>query len=179
MPDGGPPDDDNMSAGGCTPAFSASCAMDGISREAKGGAFLIVPEWTGKACTDGVWEHAPHGHGNTDEVDEQDADHVPACGNAGHFGVFAGNWGGKWKKKCEDDYMNADIHANTCQVMLMQEVEPLFWHKMEMVQQRNGAAAEKRGEVADKKPLFIGFRGDEGPKDSLLIAGRPGVVLGI
>ena len=75
--------------------------------------------------------------------------------------------------------MNADIEANTGQVLLMQEVEPLFSEKMEMVQLRNAAAAEKRGEVADKKPLFIGFKGDEGTKDSLLIAGRPGVVLGI
>ena len=86
---------------------------------------------------------------------------------------------GNGKKKSEDDYMNADIYDNKCQVVLMQEVEPLFWRKMEKVQQENAAVAEERGEVADKKPLFIGFRGDEGPKDSLLIAGRPGVVLGI
>jgi hypothetical protein len=78
MPNAGPPDDDNMSAGGCTPAYSASCAMDGISRAAEGGAFLIAPTWTGKDCTAGVWEHPTHGHGETDEVDEQDADHVPA-----------------------------------------------------------------------------------------------------
>ena len=99
MPSPGPQDDESDSTGGCTPAYSASCAMDGISRAAEGGAFLIAPTWTGKECTAGVWEHPTHGHGETDEVDEQDADHVPDCGNTGNFGVFAGNWGGKRKKK--------------------------------------------------------------------------------
>ena len=88
---------------------------------------LIAPTWKGKECTDGVWEHATRGHGETGEVDEQDADHVPTYGNHGCFGVFVGNWGGKWKKLEEDDYMNDDIWAGVCQVILLQEVEPLFW----------------------------------------------------
>ena len=122
MPNAETPDDDNMSAGGRTPAYSQSCAMDGISRAAAGGAFLIAPEWTGKDCTAGVWEHPTHGHGETDEVDEQDADHVPTYGNHGNFGVFVGNWGGKRKKQQEDDYMNDDIWEGVCQVVLLQEV---------------------------------------------------------
>ena len=46
-------------------------------------------------CTDGVWEHETRGRGAADENDEKDADHVPDNGHSGHFGVLAGNWGGK------------------------------------------------------------------------------------
>ena len=122
MPSAEPEDDDNRSAGGCTPAYSASCVTDGISRAENHIEILIAPTWKGKECTDGVWEHATRGHGETGEVDEQDADHVPTYGNHGCFGVFVGNWGGKWKKQQEDDYMNDDIWACVCQVVLLQEV---------------------------------------------------------
>ena len=43
--------------------------------------------------------------------------------------------GGKWKKESEDDYMNKDIWNTVCQVILLQEVEPLFWTKMKKRQQ--------------------------------------------
>ena len=59
----------------------------------------------------------------------------------------------------------------------MQEVEPLFWNKMKMRQEADNGADAASGR---RKALLVGVRGDEGPfGNSLLIAGRPGIVLGI
>ena len=193
MPSANPPlDDDSDSpdadscpmptpSGGCTPSYADSCVMQGLPREEKHKEIIIEKSWEGKDCTDGVWEHATRGHGVTDEDDEQDADHVPAAnGPPGHFGVFAGNWGGKWKERKEDDYMNDDIWNSPCQLILMQEVEPLFWAKMTRRQEADAAARRADGAICNEKALFVGVRGDEGHgRDSLLIAGRPGIVLGI
>ena len=94
--------DSGDDATGCTPSYAGSCVMPGLSRAEKNKEILNVPSWEGKACTDGIWEHETRGHGEPDEDDEQDADHIPANGHTGHFGMFAGNWGGKWKDASED-----------------------------------------------------------------------------
>ena len=172
MPSSGERDEEPESCDddtGCTPSYSESCVMHGLSREEKNKEILLVPLYEGVNCTDGIWEHSTRGHGESDENDEEDANNIPANGHTGHFGVFAGNWGGKWKKESEDDYMNNDIWSSVCQVILLQEVEPLFWHKMKLRQLEDGAS----------RPLFLGVKGDEGKTgNSLLIAGRPGIVLG-
>ena len=167
-------DSSDERSGAYTPSCATSCFTQGTSR----AEIKIEKSWEGKDCSDGVWEHATRGHGAADEGDEQDAGHVPANGHTGHFGVFAGNWGGKWNKPKEDDYMNDDIWNSVCQVILMQEVDPLFWIKMKK-RQAACAASKGDGALADEKPLFVGVKGEEGRKDSLLIAGRPGIVLGI
>ena len=74
--------------------------------------------------------------------------------------------------------MNDDIGKSVCQVIVLQEVEPLFWAKM---RKRSHEKASSEGDVAgaELRPLFMGVKGDEGDKEnSLLIAGKPGVVLG-
>ena len=61
---------------------------------------------------------------------------------------------------------------------MLQEVEPAFWGKMF---KRSQAKAANEGVVAggELMPLFIRVRVDEGHKEnSLLIAGKPGLVLG-
>ena len=61
--------------------------------------------------------------------EEQDANTVPDNGHTGHFGVLAGNWGGKYKDPAEDDYMTSDIATTACHLILLQEIEPLFCHE--------------------------------------------------
>ena len=79
------------------------------------------------------------------------------------------------EKQIDDDYMHNDIYNSPCQVILLQEAEPLFWVKMKKLQKTH---EEKTSGGA--QPLFVGIRGNEGPVgNSLLIAGRPGIVLGI
>ena len=83
------------------------------------------------------------------------------------------------EKRIDDDYMNDNLWNSVCQVILLQEVEPLFFLKMKQSHQRD-APSKVDGAPADQKPMFVGIRGDEGNRgDSLLIAGRPGIVLGI
>ena len=85
--------------GNVTPSYPGSCVMSGISRAEANNEIYFEPSWEGNACTDGVWEHATRGHGETIEDDEHKAALASANGHTGHFDVFAGNWGGKWKNK--------------------------------------------------------------------------------
>ena len=169
------PEPDGSSVEACrTPSFNGSCVQQGLPRAGNSEPILIEKSWEGTDCTDGVWKHETRGRGDADEDDEKDADHVPDNGNSGHFGVLAGNWGGKWRKPREDDYVNSDIDNSACQVLLMQEVEPLFFHKMQIRYHRR--ENDKNGRSTG---MLVGVRGDEGPENSLLIAGRTGIVLGI
>ena len=169
------PNPDGSSVVGCrTPSFNGSCVQQGLPRAGNSEPILIEKSWEGTDCTDGVWKHETRGRGDADEDDEKDADHVPDNGHSGHFGVLAGNWGGKWRKPREDDYVNSDIDNSACQVLLMQEVEPLFLHKMQIRYHRR--ENDKNGRSTG---MLVGVSGDEGPQNSLLIAGRTGIVLGI
>ena len=92
MPSSGPQDEEPESCDdetGCTPSYTESCVMHGLSTEEKNKEISLVPSRGGVNCTDGIWKHATRGHGETAEDDEQNADHVAANGHTGHFGVFA------------------------------------------------------------------------------------------
>ena len=78
-----------------------------------------------------------------------------------------------------DDYMNNDIEKTTCQVLALQEVEIGFCDKMAVRSQRATERLGQGGGDGTPKPLFIGVRGDEGKENSLLIPGKPGIVLGV
>ena len=84
--------------GNCTPSYAGSCVEQGLPRGEQSQEILVQKMWKGTRCSDGVWVHETRGRGDADEDDEKDADHVPFNGHTGHFGVFAGNWGGKSKK---------------------------------------------------------------------------------
>ena len=114
--------------------------------------------WKGVDCIDGLWEHPTRGDGETVEDGEQDANRVLANGNSGHFGIMAGTWGGKWKDKDEDDYMNDDIVNSVCQVILLQEIEPRFWDNM---RKRMHAMHDHGIAPADMLPLLVGVKGEE------------------
>ena len=59
---------------------------------------------------------------------------------------------------------------------MLKEVEPRFWEKMQL--QSDNKAKRDGVELQAGKPV-IGVRGTEGPtENSLLIAGKPGLVLG-
>ena len=79
--------------------------------------------------------------------------------------------------------MNDDIEKSVCQMIVLQEVEPGFWVKMQArAARKNKAKMEANGDGVEipAEPLFIGVRGWEGPLgNSLLIAGKPGIVLGV
>ena len=118
-----------------------------------------------------------------EEKGEEDADKIQANGPPGQFGVLAANWGGKWGNKSEDDYMNDDIEHSVCQLIVAQEVEPGFWLKMNhRAAKKHEATMKANGDGVEipLAPVFIGVRGFEGPgASSLLITGKPGIVLGV
>ena len=180
MPSSNMQQPDGSDAGsGKTPSYATTCVMDGVPvRHSK--EILIEPTWGELDCTDGVWQHPTRGDGETDVHEEQDANTVPDNGHDGHFGVLVGNWGGKYKTPAEDDYMNGDIANTACQLILLQEIEPLFWEKVKKQSEtrdlREGGGRAP-GTSVKPKP-FIGVRGEGPMENSLLITGKPGIVLG-
>jgi len=139
--------------------------MSGISPQERNKEIVVKPLWEDGTCTDGIWEHPTRGDGEMDKDDEQDANKVPINGHTGHFGIFAGNWGGKWKIPSEDDYMNKDIAKSVCQVILLQEVEPTFWDKMKKIA-REKAESEGGAVGAELKPLFVGVKATKDPRET-------------
>ena len=79
---------------------------------------LIEPKYTGLQCTAGKWQHPPRGNGETGGDDNQDASIIPDNGHWFPFGVLVGNWGGKFKVKEEDEYLNKDIHHTACGLLM-------------------------------------------------------------
>jgi hypothetical protein len=161
MPDSNVQQADVSDAGSGQPqSYSATCPTHRVpGRTTK--EILIQPTWENLDCTAGVWQHPTRGDGETVVDEEQDANNVPDNGHTGHFGVLAGNWGGKYRDPAEDDYMNGDIATTASQLILLQEIEPLFWEKVKKQSEtrhlREGGGRDPGTSV---KPYpFIGVRG--------------------
>ena len=92
------------------------------------------------------------------EEEEDDAYNVQDNGPSGQFGVFCANWGGKWKMKQEDDYMNDDIAGSVCQLLVLQEVEPEFCSKMQgRAEKRHRATMGPDDDINEvgPEPIFV------------------------
>jgi hypothetical protein len=163
--------------GNCTPSYANSCVQEGLPREELTAEIIVEKTWTGsKGCSDGVWVHDTRGRGGAKKDDEKDVDvdYIPRNGHTGHFGVFAGNWGGKWKREEEDRYMNLDILRGPGQVWMLQEVEALFMQKVQQLLQEGKGLDSKLA----KMTMLLIVRGDE-IGNTLMVAARKGIVLGL
>ena len=109
-----------------------------------------------------------------DEDTEQDPDEVPDNWNEGHFAVLEGQWGGRLKIKSEDDWMISAIRTSPTQMILPEEVVPLFFAT---TCERQELQIKHEGHSSD---MFPAVKGTEGPTGNIVLsAGRPGIVLGV
>ena len=65
--------------------------------------------------------------------------------------------------------MNQDIHDTGCQLLVLQETQPLFWKKVQFQFNK----VKRDGVARQPEKAFIGVRGDEGSKENSRQTGSP------